>query len=485
MPTSFLEIAEIMDSFEPPRSMRGLAERHRWLSGKPPAVVSLREIAWRHKNPATTRHRFLEYNTFLMRVRLALAKGLADAATPWEVMDALGVTPRQLLKEYDVCQLLPSGPGPIPGPREACQLAGDAIDFVIDFIGGVNGVVSAIIDMFGAEKVIETVLRIGGVPDELVLKKKPALKARAREIGDVLRHDGYDVVALCETWNDDLRDELIGRWQLPNSGTHLALGKAESNTFLGDGLLLGSTNGRIVEVRRHEYDTRGIDRTPGRLLDMLADDELWAKKAVLLVRISVGVGVIDLYLSHLYYGTGLAGSNVGQFFPHIAPPSNGERKGVRSDQLKELSQFMNATHRAENVAVVCGDFNIDANGKDPNYAGLDALQDFLSKHHLQDRWLIPHEDSVGATGGDFSKICAAPQPRDVRYCLDTTALNVNDGYRIDLILVEEPHTQHSFMLDITRVRRRSFPRLHATEGQAHMSDHLGLDCTFVASPTLG
>lgn len=476
MATSLREIAHFMDPVDEPIGLRHVAAHHRWIGA--PAGISFTEMARRHTHPESVRLRFLWYNTFLMRVRLALAKGLADAATPREVMEALGVSPAQVLKEYDVCSLLPSGPFGTPGPRELCGAAGNAVSFVIDALGGVDDV----IDKIGAETVIEIALRIAGVPGEIELKAKPALTPRAREIGQTVRTDGYHLAALCETWNADLRNELIAHWQLPKSGKHLSVGKTEGDAFLGDGLLFGSPDGRIVDVARHGYQTRGISRPAGRVFDMVADDELWSEKAALLVRVDVGVGVIDLYLTHLYFGTGLAGSDVGQYFAHVAPPSNGERKEVRAAQIDELGQFIAATHRAENIAFVCGDFNVDANGSDPDYGGLDALQHFMSQLNLEDRWVHPHDELVGSTGGNFDKICASAQPGDPRFCLDTEASGPDNGYRIDLLLVERPTPQHAFMLDVTRIGRRAFPRPQATEGQAHMSDHLGLDCTLLASP---
>jgi endonuclease/exonuclease/phosphatase family metal-dependent hydrolase len=479
MATSLRSIATFMDPVDEPIGLRHLAAHHRWVGEV--AVVSLAEMAERHARQDSVRLRFLWYNTFLMRVRLAVAKGLADAATPREVMQALEVDPKTLLDGYDVCNLLPSGPSFVPGPREACQAAGDAVGFVISHLGGVDAVVDKIIDAIGAEKAIEIVLRALGVPGELELQAKPALGPRSKEIGDVLRNDGYDLVALCELWNADCRKDLLEHWHLPKSAQHLAIGKAEGDAFLGDGLLSGSRDGRIVDVQRHGYQTRGIDRTPGNVLDMLADDELWAEKAVLLLRVDVGVGVLDLYVTHLYFGTGLAGSDVGQFFAHLTPPNNSERTGVRAAQLDELGQFIADTHRAQNVAVICGDFNIDATAHDPDYGGVDALQHFIASHNLEDRWVVPHADVMGSTGGDFDKICASAQPGDSRFCLDAIVSGQSVGYRIDFVFVEKPTPQHAFMLDVTRVRRRSFPRPQVTDDQAHMSDHLGLDCTFLAS----
>lgn len=476
---SLREIGTFMDPLDESVGLRHVASHHRWIKTK--ADASLSEIGKRH-NPDSARLRFLWYNTFLMRVRLAVAKGLADVSTPWEIMDALGVEPKKLLGVFDVCDLLPSAPGPVPGPREACKLAGNAVNFVIDELGGSKHVVNTIIDMVGAEKVIEKILILRGVPRELVLEKKPALTPRAQEIGDVLRHDRYDLVALGETWNGDLRDILLGKWALQRDAKHLATGKPEGDVFFGDGLLFGSTDGRIIDRQRHEYITRGIDRTPGRLLDMLTDDELWARKGVMLVRIDVGVGVLDVYLTHLYFGTGLGLDGIPWVGSLLHPPSNKEREDVRSAQLQELSEFYERTHRPDNVAVVCGDFNIDATAQDPSYSGIAALQQFISRHDLEDRWISPHEEFAGCTVGNFAKICPPVQsPNDPRFCNETSSDESSSGCRIDFLLVERPQFRHSFMLDITRVRRRSFLRPQVTENQAYMSDHLGLDCTLLAS----
>jgi exonuclease III len=215
---------------------------------------------------------------------------------------------------------------------------------------------------------------------------------------------------------------------------------------------------------------------------MLSDDELWARIGVLLVRIDVGVGVLDVYLTHLYFGTGLGLDSIPMVGPLLHAPNNTERADIRSAQLKELSNFIETTHHAGNVAMVCGDFNIDANEHDPEYSGSQALQQFTSRHDLQDMWLSPHGELPGCTGGDFGKICIPVQPpNDSPFCNETTDSESSNGYRIDFLLVERPQPGHSFMLDVTRVRRRSFPRPQVTEDQTHMSDHLGLDCTLLAS----
>jgi hypothetical protein len=133
---------------------------------------------------------------------------------------------------------------------------------------------------------------------------------------------------LCEVWTTDVRDSLVDHWGIPRDSGHLGLGKLESNVYVGDGLLLGSREGRIVEVQRRPYRTRGIHRQ-FRALDLLADDELFAQKGVILTRLDMGVGTVDLYLTHLYFGTGLLADALWVLInaiPGTQRPTNEERE---------------------------------------------------------------------------------------------------------------------------------------------------------------
>jgi len=109
----------------------------------------------------------------------------------------------------------------------------------------------------------------------------------------------------------------------------------------------------------------------------------------------------------------------------------------------------------------------------------------MTKHNLVDVWASQigqdpgRGQDPGGTGGDFKKICDKLQAGDIRFCADPS--KINSGYRIDYILMEQPQAQHAFMLDVTRVRRRPFERPQPTDDQQFMSDHLGLDCTLIAS----
>jgi hypothetical protein len=240
-----------------------------------------------------------------------------------------------------------------------------------------------------------------------------------------------------------------------------------------------------MEVQRHPYLTRGIDRTPGAVFDMLADDELWARKGVLLARINMGVGTIDLYLTHLYSGEGLLADApwyVKLALPGAAtmPPTNEEREDVRSAQLRELADFIRDTHRPQNVAVLCGDLNIDARGGPGAFRGLEQLRELTAERDLIDIWVFQREADPGFTIGNFGTICDVLQS-DRRFCADPTAPDLGGAHRIDYLFIERPQAQHSFMLDVTRVRRRPFQWSTEDGIQLFMSDHLGLDCTLFAS----
>jgi hypothetical protein len=92
-------------------------------------------------------------------------------------------------------------------------------------------------------------------------------------------------------------------------------------------------------------------------------------------------------------------------------------------------------------------------------------------------------ESGGTHGGEdsgsdrFNSMCDIS--KDNTYCRDLNGKP--SGECIDYIFIERPSRDHSFNLDISRLRRRLFPRDQPTEGQYFLSDHLGLDVTLVAS----
>ena len=161
-----------MDPVQQPISLRETVLHHRWIGDQP--VFSFRTIARRHIDPDSVFLRFLSYNTYLMRVLVALAKALADFAGPVDVLKALGVEPRDVLRKVSGGQLCDAVfPGDANPLRPACKAAGDAVNYVLDQVapegarGGNQGL--------GAEYVVELVLKAVGVPSEVTLQRKPAL----------------------------------------------------------------------------------------------------------------------------------------------------------------------------------------------------------------------------------------------------------------------------------------------------------------------
>jgi hypothetical protein len=484
---SMQQIGTFMDPGQQAIGLRDLVLHHRWVGDQP--IFSLRTIARRHTDPDSVFLRFLSYNTYLMRVRVALATALADFAGRDGAMDllkALHVDPGTVLKEVGdpLCDAVFP-----PGVSWLCKQADDVVNFIISR-GATETAIKAACEALGTADVVKLVLRAVSVPDEIPIGEKPALFSRAPEIGDALNGDAtdrYDLAGLCEVWTADVRDSLLDRWGIARDSQHVALGQLESSVYVGDGLLIGSKDGRIVETERRPYTTRGIHRE-FRALDMLADDELFAQKGALLARINMGVGTVDMYLTHLYFGTGLVSQAswwwaLGMIVPGTHEPTNAEREAVRSAQLAELGDFIQETRRPENIVMVCGDLNIDGTGNNADYAGLMAVQQLMTKHNLIDVWASQRGQDPGGigggTGGDFNAICGVLQAGDSRFCKDPSS--IGGGYRIDYILMERPRAQHAFMLDVTRVRRRPFTRPQATDGETFMSDHLGLDCTLLAS----
>jgi hypothetical protein len=183
-----------------------------------------------------------------------------------------------------------------------------------------------------AEAAVEFMLGLFGVPDEITLEKKPALSARSFEIGETLAGDGYDLAALCEVWTTDVRDSLVDHWGIPRDSGHLGLGKLESNVYVGDGLLLGSREGRIVEVQRHHQPR--ILSVSGA--DLLADDELFAKRST---RLDMD-GTVDLYLTaHRNWASGRA----PWWFSSTPSTQRPRTSSSRSAQLTDLGNSSVAT----------------------------------------------------------------------------------------------------------------------------------------------
>ena len=94
------------------------------------------------------------------------------------------------------------------------------------------------------------------------------------------------------------------------------------------------------------------------------------------------MGVLDLYSTHLFVGDDLLGEE----------PSAEEKLGIQLIQIEEIVQFIRDTHLSENVALLMGDFNINA----MNTAGYQTLTNTLAGVQLFDVWpfQFPEEPEI-------------------------------------------------------------------------------------------
>jgi hypothetical protein len=519
---SLRDISQIMDPLEPPTSLKELANRHRWMSGSPPNPISIRSITDRYSQQENI-IRFLSYNTFLLD-GFEIPLNLFDLSelllklkmTPAELILKLGIGIPELITKLgiDAAQVLARKYGS-EGLANALGVAEDVkstLEDVLNFItfGAFDWAKVAVEDVLGVAEIsplnalmklgltpleilkimgidpLEALIRLGigianvlgaDIPDPLTAGAKPALNERAREIGPKLMvpmslapglDKSYEIIALCEVWTQEARNQIAAATPLCAHIT--GPDKIGSKALKGSGLYQIVLNHHVLEQHFMVFNNRG---------DELRDADAWASKGVLLTRIDVGVGVIDLYGTHLYSGDGLLDlPSMG-----LGKLSEAEKSNIRNAQLDEFIIFFEETHmksNRSNIAIFCGDFNIAAN-KD--------LIDKMNTINMEDVALRPpvrpdaYEESGGTHGDEdagsdrFNAMCDIS--KDTTYCRDPNGKP--SGECIDYIFIERPTKDHAFNLDISRLRRRLFPRDQATDGQYFLSDHLGLDVTLVAS----
>jgi endonuclease/exonuclease/phosphatase family metal-dependent hydrolase len=199
---------------------------------------------------------------------------------------------------------------------------------------------------------------------------------------------------------------------------------------------------------------------------------------VLLAEINLGFprGKLEVYSTHL-----LAGGNI---------LSKEERLKIQLKQVDELVAFVTQTHHPENVMIVVGDFNINAQeASEFRIDGvpgtpLSHLSRKLNAIDMQDIWVL-RNGTLGLTANlqVDSGICI-PDRTDQRYC-DDSAKRQASGARVDYVFVERQKPTHAFLVDFTRPRRVRFERPANAPDRSKisfMSDHLGLDITIFATP---
>lgn len=520
MAVSFSEIAAAMDPIEPPASLRALAARHRWLSGDPPATVSLAEIAARHQHPSTSRLTFLWYNTFLLqgfevslcnlivlgrlleKMQLDPRKMINDLGLgPAQIIDAVKMSKKQLVGALGISleTLKDAFAGVVDGLTSAITLGAidlgvdDILDEVSvqDLINTFDITVDRLLDQAKVDPLVvlskfcnETIgliSAISGAPldTKFFIAAKPEREQRAREIGAAIGPD-YDVAALCEAFEPASQDRIVINAKASKPGLQAAVGPDAEGELAGSGLLTLALGRALAEPEtRYTFSTKG---------DPLRDSDAWSNKGVLRTVIDVGLGRLEIYSTHLMAGGDF---DIYKYVGLVIPDVNPSVFTAQRAQLAELRDFYRSTHNPRNVALIVGDFNLSALDEREYGAVIDSMHELnmldvwpYHRHRnpptTADATAVPRGDTSASNDGNSSsevgRICDLDSA--ARYCVDTSQPEKTS--RIDYIFVENPRPEHTFTLDVRRVLRRPFPRTAGSE--KWLSDHLGLDTVLIVSP---
>ncbi len=308
----------------------------------------------------------------------------------------------------------------------------------------------------------------------------PAVPERATAIGRTLA-GAYDIVALAEVFDPAERKRVLEGWAGRPDATAV-VGPERSVAPLANasgGLLTIADGLRLTRTDRYVFRARGERRY---------DADAWANKGVLLAEVDPGVGGpgrIEVFSTHLYWGTGLLGG------ARALDPER--RRALRSAQIAELVAFVARAHRPENVAIVVGDFNVPAHDPDgPDPAGAyDELSAALGSLGLVDTWA---EAGVGPgfTCGPATDPFDEDDPDAPGYLLDDPAADPAgeasrpERLRIDSVWVQRAAADHRLAVTFGRPRRRAFPRPVGAPRLAdlpRLSDHLALSVELTVTPT--
>lgn len=332
---------------------------------------------------------------------------------------------------------------------------------------------------------------------DLRITAKPALHGRAREIGQRIFAE-YDFACLYEVMQEQQRNEILAVW-----------GPSPPDNFFGGTLSSLFTIGKKFNIGRREnkaYRNKGkaksIDIVPvvGPSVDISLDSDFYAEKGVMFTEIVTPFGTVEVFSTHLMFGGGFGKTAEAlinaatPFEGHISESSPSERFDIQKNQLDELIEFYHALHHGDNVAIICGDLNID--GSDVGHFG--ELKNRLAAIGMKDAWaegpflnnLVGgqtarnDDDDTKTQERNFDNICTGLATNE-DYCDDSRPPNhpppPDCVGRFDYVFVEDPQPGHKCNLDLSRVRRRQFRWSQPSDEQFFLSDHLGLETTLFVS----
>ena len=448
------EIARRMDPASPPGDLEALVRRHRWIGAPPAGQGAEQEILRRHNHPDTRTHRFLHFNTFLVPgVQLGL--GLNGAARLALVLAQFG-----LFAGRSMARLRPRDLWAELRPRGAA---------LREFAEGRLSPLLGRLDPGAAgDRTLDLMASLGR-------------RVRAVEAARMVARE-YDLAALCEVFTKTTRDRMLQEAGKQRPIKHAAGPSAGPGVGrVGSGLL-----GLCMEQAGARRLLRAAWRPFSRHGDPMRDGDAWATKGVLLLEVALGPGKLELYSTHLLWGNDLLASD-RRLLRLAAPRLQPDRLlDLRLSQVDDLLAFYREQHEPGNMALVAGDFNLRAHEPE-QYA---ALTERMATVNMRDAWPYPGRVRP-APGGETVCTSASGRisrlerlgPMDAEGYLDDRRETPRGQGRVDYLFAQDPAPEHTFNLDLTRIRRRAFPRAaHDARDQRFLSDHVGLDTTLVASP---
>lgn len=241
------------------------------------------------------------------------------------------------------------------------------------------------------------------------------------------------------------------------------------------------------------------------------DPDFWSNKGVLLTELGLegangSTGAIELYTTHLFSGqvigeallvglqrislkrprvqmlvegsmtllrlTGLA--RYLEDYRHFFELPEARRLEIQGAQLHQLVDFIKAHHRRENVIILAGDFNLDAN--------LPAERALLARElsRLETMGIEFDEPWMKDNRGGPGTVLHLDQLYGLRQGAPDDRVHPTE--HIDYIFVQRRHREHGLELIIEQCHRRAFPRDVGKEGMNHLSDHMGLELILRARP---
>ncbi|WP_408957214.1 endonuclease/exonuclease/phosphatase family protein [Natrinema sp. 74] len=303
----------------------------------------------------------------------------------------------------------------------------------------------------------------GVLGSSLNVAAKPQYRERATELGRRLGEEGYDIVGLCEVFNDE--QETVETEYVDAAGSGEAIpGPGPDGGEKGAGLLDLVSSVDVTDRATLEYDAEPADN--------LTYVDAHVGKGATYVELDLGPGAVDLFTTHLVTGSLLPWASGG----------DADIPALRGQQLDELGEFVAEHATPENVTVVAGDFNIAPDGE-----AAAALESFAADAGLDDAWLAHGNGPGGTNDGAIIDGCAFDaDDAPPAYCPRDDA-----GERIDYVFLEAPTADHAMEVNVDAIDRRVFWRERAPPDQFYaddagevpnyLTDHVGLELSLTAT----